>query len=49
MLQAKGQSFMRIDGAHGIGKQYSNCKAADKDPSGGTSDYKTSVAMMAQD
>lgn len=40
---------MRIDGAHGNGKQYSSCKPTDKDPSGGTSDYKTSLAMMGQD
>lgn len=27
MLKAKGQSFLRIDGAHGNGKTYSECKA----------------------
>jgi hypothetical protein len=46
MLQAKGQSFMRIDGAHGNGKQYSKCKAKDADPSNGTSDYHKSLEMM---
>ena len=48
MLKAKGQSFMRIDGAHGNGKQYSSCKAKDRYPSNGTDDYKKSVEMMAQ-
>lgn len=46
MLQAKGQSFMRIDGLHGNGKQYSSCVAKDRDPGHGTSDYLTSVQMM---
>ncbi|KAG9230199.1 hypothetical protein BJ875DRAFT_546372 [Amylocarpus encephaloides] len=46
MLKAKGQTFMRIDGAHGSGKQWSSCKAKDRDPSNGTSDYKKSVEMM---
>ncbi|EPE25357.1 hypothetical protein GLAREA_01269 [Glarea lozoyensis ATCC 20868] len=46
MLKAKGQTFMRIDGAHGNGKQYSTCKAKDRDPSNGTSDYHKSVEMM---
>jgi hypothetical protein len=46
MLKAKGQTFMRIDGAHGNGKQYSSCKAKDADPSNGTSDFKKSVEMM---
>lgn len=47
MLQAKGQSFMRIDGAHGNGKQYSKCKAKDADPDHGTSDYLKSLDMMS--
>ena len=46
MLKAKGQSFMRIDGAHGNGKQYSKCKPKDADPENGTSDYHTSLEMM---
>ena len=46
MLKAKGQSFMRIDGAHGNGKQWSKCKAKDQDPEHGTSDYKKSLEMM---
>ncbi|CAG8975307.1 hypothetical protein HYALB_00010549 [Hymenoscyphus albidus] len=46
MLKAKGQTFMRIDGAHGNGKQYSSCKATDRDPNNGTSDYKKSLQMM---
>lgn len=48
MLKAKGQSFLRIDGAHGNGKQYSKCKAKDADPDHGTSDYHQSLEMMAQ-
>ncbi|KAJ4409432.1 hypothetical protein N0V85_004101 [Neurospora sp. IMI 360204] len=46
MLKAKGQTFMRIDGAHGNGKQYSQCKARDADPENGTSDYLKSLEMM---
>lgn len=46
MLQAKGQTFLRIDGAHGNGKQYSSCKATDADPENGTSDYLKSLEMM---
>jgi hypothetical protein len=46
MLKAKGQTFMRIDGAHGNGKQYSSCKPKDADPNHGTSDYLTSLEMM---
>ena len=46
MLKAKGQSFLRIDGAHGNGKQYSKCKAKDQDPENGTSDYWKSLEMM---
>ncbi|KAK3398353.1 hypothetical protein B0T20DRAFT_479119 [Sordaria brevicollis] len=46
MLKAKGQTFMRIDGAHGNGKQYSKCKARDADPENGTSDYHKSLEMM---
>jgi hypothetical protein len=46
MLKAKGQTFMRIDGAHGTGKQYSSCKAVDRDPTNGTNDYKKSLEMM---
>lgn len=46
MLKAKGQSFMRIDGAHGMGKQWSKCKAVDADPENGTNDYLKSVEMM---
>ena len=45
-MKAKGQSFMRIDGAHGTGKQWSKCKAVDRDPKNGTSDYKKSLEMM---
>lgn len=48
MLKAKGQSFLRIDGAHGNGKTYSKCKAKDQDPSNGTSDYHKSLEMMGQ-
>ncbi|KAK4672729.1 hypothetical protein QC763_105630 [Podospora pseudopauciseta] len=48
MLQAKGQSFMRIDGAHGNGKTYSKCKAKDQDPNNGTSDYHKSLEMMGK-
>ncbi|TVY73446.1 hypothetical protein LSUE1_G009809 [Lachnellula suecica] len=46
MLQAKGQTFMRIDGAHGNGKQYSSCKTKDQNPTEGTSDYLTSLTAM---
>ncbi|CCC06791.1 unnamed protein product [Sordaria macrospora k-hell] len=46
MLKAKGQTFMRIDGAHGNGKQYSKCKARDADLENGTSDYLKSLEMM---
>lgn len=46
MLQAKGQTFMEIRGAHGGGKVYSKCKAQDRDPKGGTSDYFESLKMM---
>lgn len=46
MLQAKGQGFMRIDGAKGNGKTYSKCKAKDQDPNNGTSDYHKSLEMM---
>ncbi|KAK0733019.1 hypothetical protein B0T26DRAFT_736111 [Lasiosphaeria miniovina] len=46
LLKAKGQSFMRIDGSHGMGKQFSKCKAKDADPDNGTSDYLTSLKMM---
>jgi len=50
MLKAKGQSFMQIDGAHGKGKgQYAkNCKATDRDPENGTSDYHKSLEMMGK-
>lgn len=48
MLKAKGQSFLRIDGAHGNGKTYSKCKAKDQDPSNGTSDYHKSLEMMGK-
>jgi hypothetical protein len=48
MLKATGQSFMRIDGAQGNGKQYSKCKAKDRDPSNGTSDFKESLKMMGE-
>ncbi|KAE9364143.1 hypothetical protein N431DRAFT_496730 [Stipitochalara longipes BDJ] len=48
MLKAKGQSFLRIDGSHGNGKQYSACKAKDADPGNGTSDYKESLQMMRE-
>ncbi|KAF2013473.1 hypothetical protein BU24DRAFT_434508 [Aaosphaeria arxii CBS 175.79] len=47
MLKAKGQSFMRIDGAHGMGKQWPKCKATDADPSNGTNDYHKSLEMMS--
>ncbi|KAF2688277.1 hypothetical protein K458DRAFT_330550 [Lentithecium fluviatile CBS 122367] len=48
LMKAKGQSFMRIDGAHGNGKQPFGkaCKTKDRDPSGGTSDYWKSLEMM---
>ncbi|KAK4210151.1 hypothetical protein QBC37DRAFT_293046 [Rhypophila decipiens] len=49
MLQAKGQTFMEIKGAHGPGKKYSNCKTRDRDPNGGTSDYHESLKMMKMD
>ncbi|KAF2004360.1 hypothetical protein P154DRAFT_426617 [Amniculicola lignicola CBS 123094] len=47
LLKAKGQSFMRIDGAKGSGKIpfNKNCKPMDKD-GGGTSDYHKSLEMM---
>jgi hypothetical protein len=45
-MKAKGQGFLRIDGAHGMGKQWPKCKAVDKDPENGTSDYKKSLEMM---
>ncbi len=48
MLKAKGQGFMRINGAQGNGKQYSKCKAKDRDPSNGTSDFKESLKMMGE-
>lgn len=48
MLKAKGQSFLRIDGAHGMGKQWSKCKAVDRQPNLGTSDYITSLKMMGK-
>jgi len=37
---------MRIDGAHGTGKQWSKCKAKDADPSNGTNDFHKSLEMM---
>ncbi|KAK3321287.1 hypothetical protein B0T19DRAFT_451048 [Cercophora scortea] len=40
------RNWMRIDGAHGQGKAGSSCKPKDRDPTGGTSDYLTSVKMM---
>lgn len=46
MLKAKGQTWMRIDGAHGNGKQWSSCKPRDADPENGTSDYHKSLEMM---
>ena len=48
LLKAKGQSFMRIDGARGSGKVPFNrdCKPKDADPSHGTSDYLSSVRAM---
>lgn len=48
LLKAKGQSFMRIDGAHGNGKIpfNKNCKPKDADPDNGTSDYHKSLEMM---
>lgn len=49
MLKAKGQGFMRIDGSHGNGKVPFNsmgCKAKDRDPDHGTSDYQKSLDMM---
>jgi hypothetical protein len=48
LMKAKGQSFMRIDGAHGNGKQPMGkaCKAKDQDPENGTSDYLKSLEMM---
>jgi hypothetical protein len=47
-MKAKGQSFMRIDGARGSGKQPmgKTCKAKDRDPEHGTSDYLKSLEMM---
>lgn len=47
-MKAKGQSFMRIDGAHGNGKQPmgKSCKAKDQDPDHGTNDYHESLEMM---
>jgi hypothetical protein len=47
MLKAKGRSFMRIDGSHGNGKQYSKWKAKDSDAGNGTGDYHKSLEMMA--
>ncbi|KAK3684136.1 hypothetical protein B0T22DRAFT_444099 [Podospora appendiculata] len=41
------RNWMRIDGAHGLGKAGSACKPKDADPTGGTSDYLTSLKMMA--
>ncbi|KAI0118047.1 hypothetical protein F4776DRAFT_263351 [Hypoxylon sp. NC0597] len=49
MLKAKGQGFMRIDGAHGIGKVpfgSTGCKTRDRDPENGTDDYHKSLEMM---
>ncbi len=46
MLKATGQTFLRIDGAHGMGKQYSSCAPKDADPGNGTSDYLKSLEMM---
>ncbi|KAF2866899.1 hypothetical protein BDV95DRAFT_503981 [Massariosphaeria phaeospora] len=48
LMKAKGQSFMRIDGAHGNGKQPmgKTCKAKDRDAEHGTSDYHKSLEMM---
>ncbi|KAF2639426.1 hypothetical protein P280DRAFT_454789 [Massarina eburnea CBS 473.64] len=48
LLKAKGQSFMRIDGSHGNGKQPmgKTCTAKDQDPENGTSDYLKSLEMM---
>lgn len=49
MLKAKGQGFMRIDGAHGNGKVpfgSTGCKTRDRDPDNGTNDYHKSLEMM---
>jgi hypothetical protein len=46
MLKAKGQTFIHIDGAHGMGKQWSKCKPQDADPENGKSDYHKSLEMM---
>ena len=48
LLKAKGQSFMRIDGKQGSGKQPFNtkCKPKDRDPTNGTNDYHKSLEMM---
>ncbi|KAF2177153.1 hypothetical protein K469DRAFT_810039 [Zopfia rhizophila CBS 207.26] len=48
LMKAKGQSFLRIDGAHGNGKQPmgKTCKAKDQDPENGTNDYHKSLEMM---
>lgn len=49
MLKAKGQGFMRIDGAHGLGKVpfgSTGCKTQDRDPENGTDDYHKSLEMM---
>ena len=47
ILKAKGQSFLRINGAYGNGKTYSKYKAKDQDPSNGTSNYYKSLEMTA--
>jgi hypothetical protein len=39
---------MRIDGAHGNGKQFSKCKPKDLDPENGTDDYHKSLEMMGK-
>lgn len=41
------RDFARVDGQHGKGPVKSECQPTDADPENGTSDYQTSLQMMA--
>lgn len=43
------QKFQRIDGEHGTIPKKSECTPEDADPTNGTSDYQTSLEMIAND
>lgn len=46
-VAADKREFSRVDGEHGTGAVESSCKPEDADPNHGTSDYETSLQMMA--